>query len=197
MIVADTGAGIPPDEMPLLFEKFSQTSIGKSSAPGHGLGAPDLPPSCRGARRPNLGRERSGPGLPVHLLPARRGCPVMWRLYVSAAPERARALVTQPGGADQIDDHRETHERLATPGAADGGEEPMLDLVPLAGPGREVTDGDRQARAIGQPLQFPLPQAHARAIAAAGVGRDEQRACAPIAGPARRRLWILRPPQRR
>ena len=39
VIVADTGAGIPPDEMPLLFEKFSQTSIGKSSAvQGTGLG---------------------------------------------------------------------------------------------------------------------------------------------------------------
>src|SRR5436309_15496470 len=51
------------------------------------------------------------------------------------------------GGADEIDDHRETHERLAAPGGADVREESVLDLVPLAGPGREVTDGDRQARA--------------------------------------------------
>jgi len=37
--VVDTGPGIPPDEMPLLFEKFSQTSTGKNSAvQGTGLG---------------------------------------------------------------------------------------------------------------------------------------------------------------
>src|SRR5207245_2075888 len=83
-------------------------------------------------------------------------------------------------GADQIHDHRETHERLAPPVAADVREEPMLDLVPLTGPGREVTDGDRHARAGGQPLQFPLPSPHARAIAAAGVRGDEQRARASI-----------------
>src|SRR2546425_1216577 len=53
------------------------------------------------------------------------------------------------GGANEIDDHRETHQRLATPVGADVGKEPMLDLVPLAGPGRQVTDGDRQARAGG------------------------------------------------
>ena len=56
---------------------------------------------------------------------------------------------SQPGrrarGADEIDDHRETHEGLPAPVAADVGKEPMLDLVRFAGPGREVTDGDRQA----------------------------------------------------
>src|SRR2546425_4420170 len=88
------------------------------------------------------------------------------------------------GGADEIDDHRETHERLAAPVGADVREESVLDLVPLAGPRRKVTDGDRQPRTIGQPLQFPFPQPHARAIAAAGVRGDEQRARAPIAGPA-------------
>jgi signal transduction histidine kinase len=37
--VEDSGPGIPPDELSLLFEKFSQTSSGKSSAaPGTGLG---------------------------------------------------------------------------------------------------------------------------------------------------------------
>jgi hypothetical protein len=36
------------------------------------------------------------------------------------------------GGSDQIDDHRETHEGLATPVGADVREEPMLDLGPLA-----------------------------------------------------------------
>src|SRR5436309_2929582 len=88
------------------------------------------------------------------------------------------------GGTDEIDDHRETHERLAAPVGADVREEPVLDLVPLAGPGRKVTDGDRHTRAVGQPLQFPFPQPHAGSITAAGVRRDEQRARAPIAGPA-------------
>ena len=37
--VADTGHGIPPEELPLLFEKFSQTSSGRAtSQPGTGLG---------------------------------------------------------------------------------------------------------------------------------------------------------------
>lgn len=39
VVVSDSGPGIPPDEMPLLFEKFSQTSAAKSaSGPGTGLG---------------------------------------------------------------------------------------------------------------------------------------------------------------
>ncbi len=37
----------------------------------------------------------------------------------------------------------------------------MLDLVPLAGPGREVAHGEGQAGAVGQLLQFPFPQAYA------------------------------------
>lgn len=37
--IADTGPGIPAEEQPLLFEKFSQTSSAKSAAgPGTGLG---------------------------------------------------------------------------------------------------------------------------------------------------------------
>jgi two-component system, sensor histidine kinase len=39
VVVSDSGPGIPPDEMPLLFEKFSQTSASKMArGPGTGLG---------------------------------------------------------------------------------------------------------------------------------------------------------------
>ena len=36
--VTDSGAGIPPEELPLLFQKFSQTASGKAAAQGSGLG---------------------------------------------------------------------------------------------------------------------------------------------------------------
>src|SRR5215204_637734 len=48
------------------------------------------------------------------------------------------------------------HQGRAAPVHGDVGEEPMLDLVPLAGTRREVADRDRQAGAIGQLLQLPF-----------------------------------------
>jgi hypothetical protein len=39
----------------------------------------------------------------------------------------------------------------------------MLDLVPLACTGRQVTHGDGNGEFIGQPLQLVLPQSDARA----------------------------------
>src|SRR4029453_3117368 len=39
------------------------------------------------------------------------------------------------GAADQIDDHRETHQRLGPPVGAGGGKEAGVDLVSLARPG--------------------------------------------------------------
>ena len=35
----------------------------------------------------------------------------------------------------------------------------MLDLVPLAGAGRNMTDGDFDPKLVGQDLQFTFPQA--------------------------------------
>src|SRR5579864_1127422 len=49
----------------------------------------------------------------------------------------------------------------------------MLDLVPLARPGRKMTHLDVQPRGIGEALQLELPQPQAPAIAPAGVGRDQ------------------------
>ena len=82
----------------------------------------------------------------------------------------------RPGRADQVDDHRETHQRLPPPVAADVRKEPMLDRVPLARSRREVAGRDGQARAIGQLLQLPLPEPEPSPVAASGIGRDEQRA---------------------
>ncbi len=64
------------------------------------------------------------------------------------------------GRRDQLQDHRVARQWLAAPVLADPGEETMLDLVPFPGPWRQVADRDGQTRLIGQPLQFPLPQAH-------------------------------------
>jgi hypothetical protein len=41
-------------------------------------------------------------------------------------------------------------QRSGPPAAADRGEQPVLDLVPLAGARREVADGDRQPGLGGQ-----------------------------------------------
>ena len=70
MSVADEGRGVSPDEMPLLFRKFSR-NIGQGAereAPGHR--PRDLQGDRGGSRRPHLGRKRRlGPGLHVHLHP--------------------------------------------------------------------------------------------------------------------------------
>src|SRR5919106_433814 len=58
----------------------------------------------------------------------------------------------------------------------------MRNGVPLARPRGEVAGRDGQARAIGQLLQLPLPEPEPGAVAASGIGRDEQRARAPVAG---------------
>src|SRR5438093_13645488 len=50
-----------------------------------------------------------------------------------------------PRGADEVDDHGQTHQRLPPPVATDVRKEPMLDRVPLACPWGEVAGRDGQA----------------------------------------------------
>ena len=68
------------------------------------------------------------------------------------------------GGADQLDDGFIARQRLTAPVLGDGGEQPMLDLVPFAGARREMAHRDRQAGLIGPALEFPFPQVVAGAL---------------------------------
>src|SRR5271156_5816292 len=78
------------------------------------------------------------------------------------------------GGSDQLDDGLVAEQRPAAPVLSDEREETMFDLVPFAGSGRQMADGDLDVEFIGQGLEFELPQAYARAIAAAAVCGDHQ-----------------------
>ena len=50
----------------------------------------------------------------------------------------------------------------------------MLYLVPLAGPRREMTDGNWDLQFIGQVLNLGFPQTQPGPIAAPGIGRNEK-----------------------
>lgn len=85
---------------------------------------------------------------------------------------------------NQTDDRSEAHQGLTAPVRADVGEEPVLNLVPFACAGREVTDGDRESRPLRELLDLPLPQMNARAVAATPVRGDEKRASSRVNGRA-------------
>src|SRR6478672_5380681 len=62
-------------------------------------------------------------------------------------------------GTDELDDGFEVNEWAPTPILGDMAEEPVLDLVPLRCSWREVADANLEAGAVGQFLQFNLPEA--------------------------------------
>lgn len=66
----------------------------------------------------------------------------------------------------------------------------LVDLEPLPGAGREVTNLNCQAQRIGEFLQLPSPQAHPVTIAAAAVG-DADRSLRPFPPPAPNALKAL------
>src|SRR6516225_9306369 len=78
------------------------------------------------------------------------------------------------GGGDEIDNHLVTHERFAAPVWTDEREQPLLNLVPLAGSGRQVADRDLQSGFVGEFLQFPFPEAYPGAVTPSRVSRDQQ-----------------------
>lgn len=58
---------------------------------------------------------------------------------------------------------------------ADLTEEPVLNRIPLGGPGGQVADGESQSERIGDLfLQGPLPHSHAGSVAPAAVRENEQ-----------------------
>ena len=62
------------------------------------------------------------------------------------------------GLGNEIDDGFVITQGLATPIRRDERKEAVLDLVPLAGPRRKVTDRNRQAGVIRECLEFQFPQ---------------------------------------
>src|SRR5262249_29655913 len=77
-------------------------------------------------------------------------------------------------GADEVHNNFIGFQGLALPVPRDVAEQPVFDLIPLAGPGWEMADFDRQPGLVAQPLQFGLPKAIPTAVAAATVGGDQQ-----------------------
>src|SRR6185312_14880874 len=75
---------------------------------------------------------------------------------------------------DQTDDSLAANQRPATPVLGNEAEEPVLDLVPLAGAWREVADDQPDPQVVGQLLQAHLPKPGARAVGAAAVGGDQE-----------------------
>src|SRR3990170_5780021 len=84
------------------------------------------------------------------------------------------------GRCNQLHNGLERLQALACPRLADECEHPMLDLVPLAGPGRVVADRDVEPGRVSKGLNEVLPRPDARAVAATSVRADENLACVRI-----------------
>src|SRR5438128_5010790 len=63
------------------------------------------------------------------------------------------------GMRDELNDRFKRDQGLGTPVDGDVREEPMFDLIPFAGAGRKMTDGDAQSGLVGQPLHLTFPHA--------------------------------------
>jgi hypothetical protein len=74
------------------------------------------------------------------------------------------------GRGNEIDNHFMAHQGLTAPVLRDEREQSVFDLVPLAGTGREVANGDLQSGLVGKLLQFQLPQPYTVSIASAMFG---------------------------
>jgi len=77
------------------------------------------------------------------------------------------------GATNQVDDSFIIDPRLSSPVQTDKREEPVLDLVPLAGFRRIVTDRDRYPHLIRHLLQVEFPGAKAISVAPPSICADE------------------------
>ena len=78
------------------------------------------------------------------------------------------------GAANQGQQFAKSSQRLAGPVHRDETEQPMFNPIPFRGARRIVAHGDRQARLGGELLQFALPKATARRVAATAIGQQQQ-----------------------
>ena len=76
--IRDTGMGIPPDQLAVIFESFRQLETGLSrNHAGLGLGLAVLTKAGCFAPRVHFRAQRIGKGKPIHRQPAASSCP--WR----------------------------------------------------------------------------------------------------------------------
>ena len=78
------------------------------------------------------------------------------------------------GRRDQLEDHLVNGEGASAPVHADLREEPVLDLVPFAGAGRQVADGDGQTSLQCEAPELVLPGLNSIAIASTPIGADQE-----------------------
>jgi hypothetical protein len=71
-------------------------------------------------------------------------------------------------------------EWSSAPVVGDSGKEPMFDLVPFAGSGWVVADGDVESSFLGQSGEFEFPEPGAVSVGSAAVGGDEDPACVGV-----------------
>src|ERR1039457_3316884 len=75
---------------------------------------------------------------------------------------------------NQVHDRLVISQRLTPPVRRNEREEPVLDLVPLAGARWKVADGKRQAAFIRETLQLQFPESQPPTVAAPAIGGDQQ-----------------------
>jgi hypothetical protein len=78
------------------------------------------------------------------------------------------------GAGDKVDDGLVCFEWPPAPVVGDSGEKPVLDLVPFAGSGWVVADGDVEPGRLGQPDEFEFSQPGTVSVGSAAVGGDEE-----------------------
>ena len=99
-------------------------------------------------------------------LPYRIGCSVELRPNFQARRSRGRR--------DKVDNDLVADEGFTPPVLADEGEQPVLDLVPLASAWRKVAHGDRYSELVCELLKLYFPQSGSGRVATTTIGCNQQ-----------------------